>query len=256
MSGRALVTVLFAMVLVPHVQALSREWLGPNLITSKGPGRSSGTGLTAIGTKIYLFGGDWHARGNEMWVFDAALPGNGWTDLTNALAAVGSSPSERIGPCMLSRGSDIVLFGGGIGNSGAFNDLWTLDTNDLKAGWQEHQVSSSAPVERETPGCAVVGSHLYVYGGLANIQQSFGSGEWIIDLWRIDLDNTANGWTELAATVGSGPTQTRGPPFTAIGTKLYTMSAGNLWVLETTNLNAGWTCQARTCLGTRSWAGE
>eukprot|EP00961_Rhodomonas_salina_P122637 1651999-Rhodomonas_salina.4 len=135
-----------------------------------------------------------------MWIFDVSLPGNGWTDLTNALAAElsealrwsaldsacsGSPEREQCCPVWrLWRYSSVTLVGVLVRATSdmvlletAFNlkDFWTLNTNDLKAGWQEHQVSSLAPVKRETPGCAIVGSHLYIYGGLANIQQSFGT---------------------------------------------------------------------------------
>ncbi|RKO91948.1 hypothetical protein BDK51DRAFT_27369 [Blyttiomyces helicus] len=85
----------------------TEEWV-PVGGTSLPPSARFGPSCTAIGQKVYLFGGwDGHSDLNDLWVFDNTT--NAWTEVSTA----GTPPSIRTYSSMTSVGSEFLVVSGG-----------------------------------------------------------------------------------------------------------------------------------------------
>jgi N-acetylneuraminic acid mutarotase len=122
--------------------------------------------MVSVGSNLYVFGGltdTEYSYSNELFRFSTTE--QKWEQL-NATRVSGSPPSPRSGHGMVSVGSDIHVFGGGMGSGYGSNDLFRFSTTEEK--WEQldaQRVSGSPPSARLFLCMVSVGSDLYVFGG-------------------------------------------------------------------------------------------
>lgn len=130
------------------------------------PTARSGHTLTAIGKKIYLFGGGvwnesagWVSKFNDLYVLD--------TDTMNWTKPVctGTVESSTF-PISFSVGRYLFIFGGGSKpNHCVTNDLYILDTASYH--WTSPSCEANRPQPRDMGTACVVGRQVYLMGGYA-----------------------------------------------------------------------------------------
>ncbi len=173
------------------------------------PSPRGGSVMTAIGGKLYLFGGGFYngftfaiTLYNDLFRYDIA--NNAWEDIT----PVSGSPSSRMwfggdsGNDEFELPRDLYIFGGfgGLSMSGliGFNDLWKYDTTDEE--WvQVHNGSGVAPAGRDHLGFINYLNHFVMFGGETFVGFSpspnnqtwiFHDGEWQHqDSWNLPTPN-------------------------------------------------------------------
>jgi N-acetylneuraminic acid mutarotase len=85
-------------------------------------------------------------------------------ELLNATRVSGSPPSARSDHGMVSVGSDLYVFGGGVEDREVeSSELFRFSTTEKK--WEKLEVSGSPPSWRSGHGMVSVGSDLYLFGG-------------------------------------------------------------------------------------------
>jgi len=148
-----------------ELDTATMAWARP-ATTGETPTARSGHTLTAIGKKLYLFGGGvwnetegWVHKYNDLHVLDTETMH--WTKP----ACTGKVDSSTF-PISFSVGRYLFIFGGGSKpNHCVTNDLYVLDTASF------HWISPSCPTNRPQPrdmGTAcVVGRNVYLMGGYA-----------------------------------------------------------------------------------------
>ena len=122
--------------------------------------------MVVVGSDLYVFGGltdTEYSYSNDLFRFSATE--QKWDQL-NATRVSGSPPSPRSGHGMVAVGSDIHVFGGGMGSGYGSTELFGFSTTEKK--WDQldaQRVSGSPPSARRFLCMVSVGSDLYVFGG-------------------------------------------------------------------------------------------
>ena len=126
--------------------------------TFAGPGRlpqRSGATATAVGRKVYVFGGQDPTRGtcfNDVVVLDC----DDW--LWSRLPIAGASPPPRNAhvACSIANGRLIVVHGGSSPEDGPMGDVHVLDLMEGAERWTRPKVAGQAPEPREMhAACAI-----------------------------------------------------------------------------------------------------
>jgi len=140
-------------------------WSKPET-TGDRPTARSGHTLTAIGKKLYLFGGGvwnetegWVHKFNDLYVLDTDTMH--WTKPV----CTGNVESSTF-PISFSVGRYLFIFGGGSKpNHCVTNDLYVLDTSSYH--WTTPTCNDNRPQPRDMGTACVVGSSVYLMGGYA-----------------------------------------------------------------------------------------
>ncbi|KAK7363744.1 hypothetical protein VNO77_05898 [Canavalia gladiata] len=115
--------------------------------------------------KIVVFGGfggmGRHARKNDLLLLD---PYSGNLEMINTFGC--ASPSPRLGHTASLVGDLLFVIGGRTGPDKILSDVWIFDTT--KKFWKLLQCDGSVFTPRHRHAAAVVGSDIYVFGGLDN----------------------------------------------------------------------------------------
>jgi N-acetylneuraminic acid mutarotase len=196
-----------------------------SLINTPGA-RAASVSWTDTDGNFWLFGGTGFAQAgslnelNDLWKYDPLL--NTWTWVsgdangnvsgvygTKGVTAVSNKPGARVASSGSSDSlGNLFLFGGiGYGNSseGELNDLWKYNITDNQWTWLKgdstlnnngiYGIKSTADIFNK-PGSrfgntAWAGSsgNLYLFGGTGYATN--GVSDWLNDLWKISVNNTA-----------------------------------------------------------------
>jgi hypothetical protein len=149
-----------------NLRRLSVRWT--RLLLDNAPCARSSHGLSAIGGRACLFGGEAKARhAIDSAVHRLEITGEGtgrWTMLLSDL-----SPTPRVGHAQCAVDGKLVVFGGrtdvNVGE-GNLNDLWSFDPSTNQ--WIELLQDGVVPCPRSFHRAAAVGENsekLYVFGG-------------------------------------------------------------------------------------------
>jgi len=156
-------------------------WHKPHITDGPGPLRAHTA--TAVGKKIFVFGGgDGPNYFKDVWVFDTKT--NSWMQLdTN-----GMTPSPRRSHSTELVDDKLYIFGGGDGKQ-ALNDLYCLDVETAK--WNKIVTRGIAPPKRGYHKSVMVGKTMYIIGG-SDGQDAFD------DVHMLDV--VSHTWTKSRAT--------------------------------------------------------
>jgi len=140
-------------------------WHKP-ITSGEKPTARSGHTLTAIGTKLYLFGGGvwneergWVHKYNDLYVLETS--NMHWTHLKTT----GTIETSTF-PIAWALGRYMFIFGGGSRPQHCVtNDLYVLDTATLQ--WATPSPKGDVPLPRDMGSAAVVGHTVYLLGGYA-----------------------------------------------------------------------------------------
>ncbi|BFG27473.1 hypothetical protein CerSpe_137470 [Prunus speciosa] len=161
---------------------------------------------------VLVFGGfggiGRHGRRNHSWLVD---PFSGTVKAIN----VESSPSPRLGHTSSLVGDCVFVIGGRSDPEKIMSDVWVLNTS--KNEWKFLECSGDVFPPRHRHAAAVVGSKIYVFGGLNNdtITSS---------LHVLDTDNLQ--WKELFVS-GEHPCARHSHSMVACGSQLYIFGGYN-----------------------------
>ncbi|XP_028762976.1 tRNA wybutosine-synthesizing protein 2/3/4 [Neltuma alba] len=115
--------------------------------------------------KVVVFGGfggmGRHARRNDLLLLD---PYSGNLETIRTVGDLSLSP--RLGHTSSLVGDDMFLIGGRTGPDKILSEVWVLDT--AKNCWKLMQCGGSDFLPRHRHAAAVVGSNIYIFGGLDN----------------------------------------------------------------------------------------
>lgn len=175
-------------------------------------GHSSCTVYNADPKKILVYGGfggiGRHARRNDCLLFD---PSSGEVAVLN----VKGSPCPRVGHTSSLVGDLMFVIGGRADPANILDDLWIFDIP--KAEWKLMHNNGNVFAPRHRHAAAVVGSKIYVFGGL-NIDTLYSS------LLILDVDTLR--WKEVHAS-GEWPCARHSHSLVAHGCKLYLFGGYN-----------------------------
>ncbi|XP_027332177.1 tRNA wybutosine-synthesizing protein 2/3/4 isoform X2 [Abrus precatorius] len=115
--------------------------------------------------RVVVFGGfggmGRHARRNDLLLLD---PYSGNLEIISAFGC--ASPSPRLGHTASKVGDSMFVIGGRTGPDKILSDVWILDTT--KNCWKLLECGGSVFPPRHRHAAAVMGSNIYVFGGLDN----------------------------------------------------------------------------------------
>ncbi|KAJ2712829.1 hypothetical protein H4R19_002557 [Coemansia spiralis] len=188
--GAAAKGALAATSMEPRAPTPAMYWARQQARGTAPPKMRSQT-MTAIGSKMYVFGG-WNNNVcfNDVYVLDAE------TMFWSRQATTG----DEVPPCRAHTatavGERLFVFGGGDGTQ-YFSDLFVLDTRTCV--WTQAKIAGAAPAPRRTHTCFYYNGFVYLFGG--------GDGHRALnDLWRVAADpDAATGeyrWEEVDTTGG------------------------------------------------------
>ncbi|WAC41293.1 kelch repeat-containing protein [Pedobacter sp. SL55] len=226
---------------------------GATVIGSKGsvddgsfaPRSRSNACLAAVGTDIYLFGGEGTGVTGDLWKWDTLtskwlwLTGeNGATTAVNVgLNDPTNTPSARQGSAFVAIGTKIYLFGGTTNantETNMQNDLWVYDT--ATGFWNLITPSNAAPpIRKDVQGWAA-GGNLYIFGGVSRADGT--TSKVVNDLWK--YDPVANSWTKLkgeAAPAGTYAVEDYTAATVAPAASNTSIPAGRVGILAASNGN-------------------
>uniref|UniRef100_A0A7S0R239 Uncharacterized protein n=1 Tax=Pyramimonas obovata TaxID=1411642 RepID=A0A7S0R239_9CHLO len=149
------------------------------------PARSGAT-LTAVGDRLYIFGGQDPETGicfNDVVVYEPD------SQTWDRIAAKGGSPPPRHSHTACCCHTNRILVFGGSGQTGSpTNDVWMFDTE--LGEWSRPTVKGQAPAPREMHSAVYVEGHgLVIYGG-----RSDGSSAVLSDVVVLDIDKLEWAW--------------------------------------------------------------
>ena len=194
--------------------------IGVSSSTNLPPGRDGAMKWT-LNNKFYLMGGYGMGTLNDLWEYDPST--NNWTWIKGPnipyqvgnYGTVGVEAATNIPGARYSSASSVVngkfyLFGGAIGSSGFFSDLWSYNpiTNNwtfIKGGTTASAAggvygtlgiaaSSNMPGARESAASFAFNNKLYLTGGRSYVNSGPAVGT-NNDLWSFDI--STNNWTWL-----------------------------------------------------------
>jgi len=139
----------------------------------------------AVEDRIYSFGGyctgDNYRDEKPIDVFVLNTNTFRWSEVTKPKeeAELSKWPFQRYGHTVVARGSTCYLFGGR-NDEAACNLLFTFCSKTHT--WSRPQVSGDIPGERDGHSAAIIGQHMYVFGGYEETVERYGQ-----DVYRLDL---------------------------------------------------------------------
>lgn len=162
---------------------------------------------------VLVFGGfggiGRHARRNDCFLLD---PFSGKLKATD----VEGAPSPRLGHTASLVGDLVFIIGGRADPSSILNDVWVLNTANME--WKLIQCTGSVFSSRHRHSAAVVGSNIYVYGGLNNNDTILSS---------LHVFNTGNlQWKEVLGD-GERPCARHSHSMLAYGSKVFVFGGYN-----------------------------
>ncbi|MQM14703.1 hypothetical protein Taro_047638 [Colocasia esculenta] len=140
-------------------EAIQGQWvkLGQK---GSGPGARSSHAVALVGSKAYVFGGEFTPRvpvDNKIHVFDL-------DDLIWSVPhATGDVPPPRVGVTMAAVGSTIYVFGGRDADHRELNELYSFDTS--LSEWTLLSSGEVGPPNRSYHSMAADDQHIYIFGG-------------------------------------------------------------------------------------------
>lgn len=171
--------------------AWSGSWTA--LEFAEGPPPRMSTCLEAIGTHLYLFGGEASAHSSipvdsHLWRVDTSTTNPVW----EKVVVEGTLPCARVAAASAIVGTCMYVFGGTYisedGKETYLDDLWFFDTE--KSTWSQAEKKGSFwPVGRNYHQMVAAGSDLFAFGGCDEPGR-------INDV--IHFDTTVGEWQELA----------------------------------------------------------
>lgn len=138
------------------------------------PVERSSHSITAVGDKLFLFGGEHDPRvpiGSDVFVYD--LGNSTWSVLQTS----GTPPSPRVAHAAAAIGSNLWFYGGRRGvamGEGALGDLFVLDT--MTGAWTSLPTQGTAPPDRSYHAMTAAGAKLYVFGGASGMGFRYEAG--------------------------------------------------------------------------------
>lgn len=103
-------------------------------------------------------------------------------------------PVNRAGHILLQRFDNKLFLFGGYHDDGDLTDLWTKTPEDSTWSNASTWTTSISPFPRlETEGC-IIGSDVYVFGGMSIANESVSIFN---DLWKLDTSETSLKWIQL-----------------------------------------------------------
>ncbi|XP_010655400.1 tRNA wybutosine-synthesizing protein 2/3/4 isoform X2 [Vitis vinifera] len=175
-------------------------------------GHSACTLDTINHKKVIVFGGfggmGRHARRNDAFVLD---PLHGTLKAVNAEG----TPSPRLGHTSSMVGDLMFIIGGRADPENILDNVWVLDT--AKNEWRRLECTGSVFPPRHRHAAAVLGSKIYVFGGLNNDAISS-------SLHVLDTDNLQ--WNEIRVH-GEWPCARHSHSLVAYGSKLFMFGGCN-----------------------------
>ncbi|KAL2467137.1 tRNA wybutosine-synthesizing protein 2/3/4 [Abeliophyllum distichum] len=170
------------------------------------------SGCTVDQQKILIFAGfggiGRHARRNDLLLLD---PECGMIEAIHVQGA----PSPRLGHASSVVGEFMYVIGGRADPLNILNDVWVF--NMAKKEWKLLQCSGSPFPPRHRHAAAVVGSRIYVYGGIYN--DVILSSLYVLDTYKSE-------WTEIEIH-GNWPCPRHSHSMNSYGSKLYVFGGFN-----------------------------
>ncbi|KAL2339187.1 hypothetical protein Fmac_013633 [Flemingia macrophylla] len=164
--------------------------------------------------KVIVFGGfggmGRHARRNDLLLLDPYL---GNLEILNTVGC--ATPPPRLGHTASLVGEHMFVIGGRTGPDKILNDVWILDT--AKNSWKLRPFGDNVIPPRHRHAAAVVGSNIYVFGGLDN-DIIFSS------LYVFDTSNLH--WKEIPAS-GDWPCARHSHAMVAYGSRIFMFGGYN-----------------------------
>ena len=168
------------------------------------PAARRGHSATVIGNKMYVFGGifGFSKYLDELYVLN--LDTWEWTvpDVS------GDSPSCRAwhSACRIGNTGQILIFGGTAGRMNFYNDMYVLDTASMQWFPIPYQNADSVPAGRCAHTAVMIGSKMYVIGGLSPSvvdNRILPTGDIFVMETGLDVDETAPQDTDVASGITS-----------------------------------------------------
>lgn len=162
------------------------------LVESAGPAPSPRYDISvtyhALDNRMILFGGSiGTALYNDVWEFNLNSGSYGWTQLvpSGALPSPRSSVAAVIDPV----NNRLVIFGG-CTSTGAVNETWSLDLNNLS--WRQLSPTGTPPSPRYAISGVYdsVGHQMLVFGGI--------NTSLFNETWALDLTEGSEHWVQLS----------------------------------------------------------
>ena len=167
---------------------LAARWL--RLALDAAPCARSSHGLSVIGGRAYVYGGEAsarHAIGSEVHTLD--VEGSKWETIASP-----SAPPPRVGHAQCVLRDALMVFGGRTDvdmGEGNLNDLWAFEPSE--SAWTQVETEGVAPSPRSFHRATAVGDKLYVFGGC-------GAEGRLADLHELDLSTRR--WSALPTPPG------------------------------------------------------
>jgi len=178
--------------------------------SSTGPSPRNSHSMMADGGKLWLFGGFFHdistgtnvnclspAYGctwyNDLWSY--SVKDDKWTQLKPS-----NPPPKRSAHSAELIGDRMIVFGGQASDTLPLNDLWSYSIT--RNEWTQLKPSNSIPLARFTHSSSIIGSTMFIYGGVPY----YGAPAYD-DLWQFTLNveqtTSCSSETELDALTGA-----------------------------------------------------
>ncbi|KAL8461431.1 hypothetical protein ACS0TY_032776 [Phlomoides rotata] len=162
--------------------------------------------------KIIIFGGfggiGRHARRNDLLIFDTE------SGLVEVIAAAGA-PSPRLGHTSTLVGDFIYVIGGRADPTNILNEVWVFNMTNKR--WKLLQCTGSLFPPRHRHAAVLVGSKIYVFGGIHNDSV-------LSSVYVFDTDTSM--WSEIESH-GNLPGPRHSHSMVAKGSKLYIFGGYN-----------------------------
>ena len=157
-------------------------------------------GMTVVGSNLYVFGGGkgGMVEGLSADLFRFSTSAREWQELDESEGVLGSPPSARHSPGMVSVGTDLYIFGGITdysSDSGRSTELFRFST-EVVLEWQKLSTSGTPPADGGSQ-MAAVGNDLFVFGssGLFRISTT------VLQWQQINTLGTPPAYGQMAAVV-------------------------------------------------------
>lgn len=144
--------------------------------------------MNSYGGKLYVFGGEVGFSSNEetpLWIFDlSTLTWRKYSSNMRSLApgATRASPSGRRGHTAVIFDGGLHVYGGYEDLKGSLSELWVFDLSKeqwhLVAGNGRLSSASAAPAGRYSHTAIIEDSSMFVFGGMASLQEKNDLWEW------------------------------------------------------------------------------
>eukprot|EP00045_Choanoeca_perplexa_P006366 m.54189 g.54189 ORF g.54189 m.54189 type:complete len:425 (+) comp13606_c0_seq1:209-1483(+) len=147
------------------------------------------------------------------------------------IVGLSNQPSARTHHAIAYDNTNCYLFGGGGAGTEPVGDPAVYQYHFATGVWQRHNVPGG-PCPRQGHGIVIIGTSLYVFGGMAN-QLTFD------DMWR--FDTAKHEWQQIAPVGDAKPSARSGHVFAAMGTQIMLFGGLSLSPPQPTALADVWT---------------